>query len=83
MIQIQWKLYFHSHPNCNKLIYKILLFCDEKSKLLFSFIHDNSIYITWSLGYTGTRCETDIDYCEVDNRCQNGAVCQDGEQGFR
>lgn len=27
-------------------------------------------------GFNGTICETPIDYCAVNNRCQNGGTCR-------
>ena len=33
-------------------------------------------------GYTGQNCEVDIDYCQSNDACRNGATCLDGVQGY-
>uniref|UniRef100_A0AAY5KI90 Versican core protein n=1 Tax=Esox lucius TaxID=8010 RepID=A0AAY5KI90_ESOLU len=35
-----------------------------------------------SPGYTGNRCQTDVDECQ-SNPCHNGATCMDGVNSFR
>ncbi|CAG2199744.1 Delta-like protein B,Fibropellin-1,Fibropellin-3,Neurogenic locus protein delta,Protein crumbs homolog 1,Sushi, nidogen and EGF-like domain-containing protein 1,Protein jagged-1,Protein eyes shut,Delta-like protein 1,Protein jagged-1a,Neurogenic locus notch homolog protein 2,Protein crumbs,Neurogenic locus notch homolog protein 4,Sushi, von Willebrand factor type A, EGF and pentraxin domain-containing protein 1,Protein crumbs homolog 2,Neurogenic locus Notch protein,Neurogenic locus notch homolog protein 1 len=70
-----------SNQECIKLI--VLNDCSSNPCVNGGSCNDeiNGYKCTCAAGFTGTRCEIDIDEC-VSNPCENGATCNDQVNGY-